>query len=126
MTARYDALTAECPTRDLLDRLSSKWVSLLLVCLGSGPQRYSDLRGRIDGVSEKMLTQTLRHMERDGVVTRAVTPSVPIRTDYELTDLGRTLLPIVASLKAWTEAHIEQVEEARASYDTRATSGIAS
>lgn len=120
----YNAFTAECPTRDLLDRLSSKWVSLLLLCLADGPQRYAQLSRRITGISPKMLTQTLRYMERDGVISRTVTPTVPIRTDYELTPLGSTLLPIMAALKAWTEDHYEQVQQARADYDTCAAAPV--
>jgi DNA-binding HxlR family transcriptional regulator len=116
----YDAFVAECPTRALLDRLSDKWASLVLVALASGPMRYRQLHRRIDGVSQKMLTQTLRSMARDGLLTRTVTPTVPIRTDYQLTPLGRSLLPLVAAIKAWAEANIEAVEQARLSYDQQA------
>lgn len=113
----YDAFVAECPTRALLDRLSNKWVSLVLVALSAGPMRYRQLHRRIDGVSQKMLTQTLRTMARDGLLTRTVTPTVPLRTDYELTALGRSLLPLMAAIKAWAETHIEAVEQARRRYD---------
>ncbi len=113
----YDAFVADCPTRALLDRLSDKWVSLVLVALDGGPMRYRQLHRRIDGVSQKMLTQTLRSMARDGLLTRTVTPTVPIRTDYELTTLGRSLLPLMAAIKAWAEANIAAVERARRHYD---------
>ena len=113
----YDAFSTECPTRDLLDRLSSKWVSLLLLRLAHGPRRYAELSRSVTGISPKMLTQTLRRLERDGVISRTVTPTVPIRTDYELTGLGHTLLPVMAALKTWTEDHFEHVQRARADYD---------
>ncbi|MFI6392435.1 winged helix-turn-helix transcriptional regulator [Nonomuraea sp. NPDC050540] len=115
----YDAYIAKCPSRQLLSTLSDKWVSLILTALAGGSQRYSDLARTIAGVSQKMLTQTLRSLERDGLVSRTLTPSVPVRVDYELTDLGRTLLPIVAAIKEWAEAHIEDVQAARTLYDNR-------
>ncbi|GAA4050407.1 winged helix-turn-helix transcriptional regulator [Nonomuraea soli] len=114
----YDAYIDKCPSRKLLDTLSDKWVSLVLVALSDGPRRYSDMARRIAGVSQKMLTQTLRSMERDGLVTRTVTPAVPVRVDYELTALGRTLLPLMAAVKTWAEEHIEEVEAARSRYDS--------
>jgi len=117
--AQYDAFLAACPTRKLLDRISDKWVSLVLVSLADGPRRYNDLARAIAGVSQKMLTQTLRSLERDGLVTRTVTPSVPVRVDYDLTPLGHTLQTVMHAIKGWAEAHIEEVESARAEYDSR-------
>ncbi|MEU4225126.1 helix-turn-helix domain-containing protein [Nonomuraea sp. NPDC026600] len=116
----FDAYFAECPSRKLLDRLSDKWVTLVLTGLASGPRRYSDLSRRIAGVSQKMLTQTLRGLERDGLVRRTVTPSVPVRVDYELTSLGESLMPLVAAIKGWAEANIQIVEAARKTYDATA------
>ncbi|MEC3918164.1 winged helix-turn-helix transcriptional regulator [Nocardia sp. CDC160] len=113
----YDAYIQECPTRQLLDRISDKWVSLLLNALADGPRRYGELSRTIAGVSQKMLTQSLRTMERDGLVTRTVTPAVPVRVDYELTDLGRSLLPIMQAIKSWAETRIEDVLAARERYD---------
>jgi DNA-binding HxlR family transcriptional regulator len=113
----YDAYLAACPARELLDRISDKWVSLVLNALGDGALRYRDLNRIIAGVSQKMLTQTLRALERDGLLTRTVTPSVPVRVDYQLTPLGRSLLPVMASIKAWAECHIEEVRTARTDYD---------
>ncbi|MCK2213949.1 helix-turn-helix transcriptional regulator [Actinomadura sp. ATCC 31491] len=113
----FDAYFAECPSRKLLDRLSDKWVTLVLTALEDGPRRYSDLARRIAGVSQKMLTQTLRGLERDGLVTRTLTPSVPVRVDYALTPLGESLMPLVSAIKGWAERHIEDVEEARRRYD---------
>jgi DNA-binding HxlR family transcriptional regulator len=113
----FDAYFAACPSRKLLDRISDKWVTLILVALDNGPKRYSDLSRRIAGVSEKMLTQTLRSLERDGLISRAVTASVPVRVDYALTPLGSSLLPIVRAIKAWAEANLPEVEAHRAAYD---------
>jgi DNA-binding HxlR family transcriptional regulator len=116
----YDAYLAACPSRQVLDRISDKWVSLVLTALDSGPQRYSDLYRRIAGVSQKMLTQTLRTLERDGLLTRTVTPAVPVRVDYALTPLGESLLPVMRAIKDWAEGHIEEVRTAQHSYDKAA------
>lgn len=117
---RFDVFDARCPSRRLLDTIGDKWASLVIVALGlEGPLRYSRLAARIDGVSQKMLTQTLRGLERDGLVTRTVTPSVPVRVDYELTVLGRSLLETICHLKDWAEAHMAEVDTARAAYDAR-------
>ena len=113
----YDAFMADCPSRKLLDRISDKWVALALAALADGPQRYSELNRRLAGVSQKMLTQTLRTLERDGLISRVVTPSVPVRVDYELTDLGRSLQETMLVLKGWAEANMDQVESARTAYD---------
>jgi DNA-binding HxlR family transcriptional regulator len=113
----YDAYIASCPTRRLLERISDKWVTLVLSALAGGPQRYSDLSRRIAGVSQKMLTQTLRSLERDGLVSRTVTPSVPVRVDYALTPLGATLMPLLAHIKEWAEQHMDEVAAARAGYE---------
>ncbi|GLX00653.1 helix-turn-helix domain-containing protein [Microtetraspora sp. NBRC 16547] len=113
----YDAYVASCPSRKLLDRLSDKWVSLALSALADGPLRYSDIARAVAGVSQKMLTQTLRMMERDGLVSRRVTPTVPVRVDYELTPLGWTLMPLMYAVKEWAEIHVEEVEAARIAYD---------
>src|ERR1044072_178183 len=97
----YDAFIKGCPTNQLLDRLSDKWVSLVVAALSNGPMRYSDLSRKIAGVSPKMLTQTLRALERDGILTRTVTPSVPVRVDYALTPLGSSLAGLLTAVKAW-------------------------
>ncbi|MFG2458532.1 winged helix-turn-helix transcriptional regulator [Streptomyces sp. NPDC048523] len=116
----YDAFIKDCPTNQLLDRLSDKWVSLVVSALSTGPMRYSDLSRRIAGVSPKMLTQTLRSLERDGILTRTVTPSVPVRVDYELSALGHSLAGLLTAVKRWAETHIEEVHEARERYDAAA------
>ena len=114
----YDAFIKGCPTNQLLDRLSDKWVSLVVAALSTGPMRYSDLSRKIAGVSPKMLTQTLRTLERDGILTRTITPSVPVRVDYALTPLGSSLAGLLTAVKTWAETHIEEVHEARERYDT--------
>ncbi|MEW2166699.1 helix-turn-helix domain-containing protein [Streptomyces sp. NPDC007084] len=115
----YDAFIKSCPTNQLLDRISDKWVSLIVSALAEarGAMRYSDLGRKIAGVSPKMLTQTLRSLERDGIVSRTVTPSVPVRVDYELTPLGVNLSLLLTAVKDWAEQHIEEVAEARERYD---------
>ncbi|MEV7003077.1 helix-turn-helix domain-containing protein [Streptomyces sp. NPDC093982] len=114
----YDAFLKSCPTNQLLDRLSDKWVSLVVAALSAGPMRYSDLGRKIAGVSPKMLTQTLRSLERDGLLTRTVTPSVPVRVDYELTPLGHGLALLLTAVKDWAETHFDEVRQARERYDS--------
>lgn len=119
----YDAFDAHCPSRRLLETIGDKWASLITVALGlQGPLRYTELFHRIAGVSQKMLTQTLRSLERDGLLTRTVTATVPVRTDYELTPLGHSLLATMRHLKDWAEEHMDEVDRARASYDARMAS----
>lgn len=113
----YNAYVAECPSRQVLDALSDKWVTLVLTALADGPRRYSELARTIAGVSQKMLTQTLRTLERDGLLTRTITPSVPVRVDYQLTTLGQTVLPVVSAIKHWSETHIHEIHAARTAYD---------
>ena len=115
----YDAFLAGCPSRQLLDRVSDKWVALILAALSDGPMRYSALSRRLAGVSQKMLTQTLRSLERDGLVTRTVTPTVPVTVTYELTDLGVSLHQLMRSVKDWAEAHMDEVLANRKVYDAR-------
>ena len=131
--AAYDAFLAGCPSRQLLDRISDKWVALILAALGSnGPHppgvdcvdepramRYSELSRRLAGVSQKMLTQTLRSLERDGLLTRTVEPTVPVTVTYELTDLGLSLQNVMRDIKKWAEAHMDEVLINREKYDTR-------
>lgn len=131
MRADYDAFLAGCPSRQLLDRISDKWVALILAALGrdgpdrpgdertGGPRamRYSELSRRLAGVSQKMLTQTLRSLERDGLLTRTVIPTVPVTVSYELTDLGLSLHDLMRGIKAWAEAHMDEVHTNREKYD---------
>jgi DNA-binding HxlR family transcriptional regulator len=113
----YDAFMAACPTRQVMATVGGKWAGLLVNALAAGPRRHGELRAVIAGVSQKMLTQTLRELERDGLVERTVTPQVPVRVDYELTPLGRTLVPVLRALKDWSETHIEEILDARSRFD---------
>lgn len=116
----YDAYLAVCPSRQVLERISDKWVALVLCALAEGELRYSELARRIAGVSPKMLTQTLRNLERDGLVVRSVTPTVPVTVAYALTPLGSSLQQQIRLLKGWAEQHITEIAEARAAYDAGA------
>ena len=111
-------LTGDCrPVGEILARIGDKWSVLVVTRLGSGTKRFSELRRELHGISQKMLTTTLRGLERDGFVTRTVTPSIPPRVDYELTELGRDLLVPVRALGTWAVRNQEKVEKARRSYD---------
>ncbi|WP_142061920.1 MULTISPECIES: helix-turn-helix domain-containing protein [unclassified Pseudarthrobacter] len=114
----YNASLDLCPARQLLEAISSKWVTLVMLALEDGQQRHSDLRKRIPGASQKMLTSTLRSLERDGLVLRHVTVSVPVRTDYELTPRGRSLLKIIFDMKEWAEENMDDVAASRLEHDS--------
>ena len=111
------AYAKDCPSRQILDRIGDTWSVLTVVMLADGPHRYTELAKRIQGVSPKMLTQTLRGLERDGLITRTVHAVVPPRVEYALTALGQSLYGLVEGLEKWAEAHIEDVQTARAAYD---------
>jgi DNA-binding HxlR family transcriptional regulator len=111
--------TMSCEIRNLLDRLADKWSLLVVELLGDDTRRFSELRRQIDGISQRMLTLTLRHLERDGLVTRTVYPVVPPRVEYRLTTLGSDLLAAIGPLVAWTRAHLDEVAAAQAAYDAR-------
>ena len=102
---------------EVLARVGDKWTVQVISELGEGPRRFSELRRTIGGVSQRMLTLTLKNLERDGLVSRTVTPSVPPRVDYALTDLGRSMLGPVRALGDWAAAHIPQMDAARSRYD---------
>ena len=114
---RYNANLAECPGHELLGTLSDKWVTLVLSALADGPLRHAELARVVAGATQKMLTQTLRKLEREGLLSRTATVSVPVRVEYQLTDLGASLLPIQRAIKEWAETHIEDVHASRARYD---------
>ncbi|MBZ0289530.1 MAG: helix-turn-helix transcriptional regulator [Anaerolineae bacterium] len=111
---------ADCPSRQVLDLISDKWTPLIIMLLEGEPQRFSELRRSINGISQKMLTQTLRGMERSGLVTRTVYPEVPPRVEYELTPLGKTLSAPIQAIVCWAETHIDDVSAAQTVYDLRA------
>ncbi len=107
-----------CPVRHVLKGIAEKWSILVLAGLKADQQRFSDLRRLVPDVSQRMLTQTLRRLERDGYVSRHVTPSIPPRVDYALTELGRSLVDCLAPLAKWASSHREDVGAARLKYDS--------
>jgi DNA-binding HxlR family transcriptional regulator len=113
----WDVYNAKCPTRLVLNRIADKWTVLVVTLLEGGTKRFSTLQREIGGVSQKMLTQTLRGLERDGLITRTVYPSVPPKVEYALTPLGRTLVALLDAIRVWSETHIEEVLKAQAIYD---------
>jgi DNA-binding HxlR family transcriptional regulator len=103
----------------VLARVGDKWSVLVIMLLGGGPRRFNELKRMVGGISQRMLTLTLRGLERDGLVTRTVFPTIPPRVDYELTDLGRGLSTPVKALGAWAHEHQPEIESARARFDGR-------
>jgi len=114
-----DALTMANPARNLIDRLGNKWSLLIIAVVADQPVRFGLLRRRIQGVSQKMLSQTLRSLERDGLVDRRVLSARPLAVEYRLTPLGDTLAPVAITLKDWTEAHVAEVVAANRAYAER-------
>lgn len=122
---RYNAFLAACPSQQLLAQVSGKWVTLVLSALGSGPDcdgeprpmRYSELARALAGVSPKMLSQTLRTLERDGLISRTATATVPVTVTYNLTALGLSLHQTVRQLKLWSETHRDEVSAHQAQFD---------
>jgi DNA-binding HxlR family transcriptional regulator len=123
-----DLFDADCPTRLVLDRIGDKWTVLVVLLLSDGRMRFSELRSHLGRVAPKVLTQTLRRMERDGLITRQIFAEVPPRVDYELTDLGHSLLEPIVAVGDWAEVHVDRITAAQAAYDTahqRATEATA-
>lgn len=116
-TPRWDVFNSNCPTRQVLDRIADKWSVLIIRQLSNGTMRFAQLRRAIDGISQKVLTNTLRGLERDGIVRRRIYASVPPRVEYSLTDLGGSLCELVAGICTWAETNIEQVQKARSVFD---------
>lgn len=111
----------DCPTRAVLELIASKWTMLVLVALEDGrPMRFGELRRRLDGVTPKVLTQTLRALEREGLLTRSVYPTVPPRVEYRLTGLGREAGGLLQSITDWSQANITAIQAAREEFDERA------
>ncbi len=115
--ARGDVYAANCPTRKLLDRIADKWSVLILLLLGREAMRFNMLKRRIDGVSQKMLSQTLRSLERDGLLSRTVVATVPVTVTYAITPLGRGLIGSLQSMIDWAETNMEDVIAAQRVYD---------
>ena len=116
---KWDVYNEQCPTRIVLDRIADKWSVLIVGSLVNKTKRFGELRREIGGVSQKMLTQTLRGLERDGLVARMVYASVPPKVEYSLTDLGSTLVHILEPIRTWSEQYIEVVLKARGNYDSK-------
>ncbi|WP_317160781.1 winged helix-turn-helix transcriptional regulator [[Mycobacterium] appelbergii] len=113
-TADRDAMV-----RDILGRIGDKWSVIVICKLGASPLRFNELKRRVDGITQRMLSATLRALERDGIVSRTVHPTVPPQVEYALTDTGHGLLKVVQSLAYWTEDHVEVISAARDEYDRR-------
>jgi DNA-binding HxlR family transcriptional regulator len=120
MLQNWNAYAHACPTRMVLDRIADKWAVLVLGLLGDGPVRFNQLRRQIEGISQKMLSQTLKSLERDGLVSRRATPTVPVTVEYSITPLGETLSATVDNLRIWAETHMEQVLLSQRQYDAEA------
>src|SRR5579872_2826193 len=107
-----------CPTREILDRIADKWTTLIIGILAhGGTKRFNELRRAVGGISQKMLTQTLRDLERDGLVKRTMFAEIPPRVEYELTPLGRTLCEPLSALGAWSAEHLDDVRTAQEAFD---------
>jgi DNA-binding HxlR family transcriptional regulator len=115
----WDVYNKNCPTRIVLDRIADKWTVLIVGALEKEKKRFGELRREIGGISQKVLTQTLRGLERDGIVERKIYASVPPKVEYSLTPLGRTLVQILESIRGWSENHIEDVIKSRGHYDKK-------
>lgn len=118
-TPAWNVMLPSCPSRTSLARIASKWTAMIVIALSHGPQRFGVIRHEVGGISGKVLADTLRDLERDGLVTRTAYDEMPPRVEYELTPLGKTLREPLRALGAWAERHIAEVLGARAAYDQR-------
>lgn len=118
----WNVFKTGCPSRQIFERISERWTGIVLMALEDGTLRFSELKRKVEGVSQKMLTQTLRGLERDGLVAREVFPTVPVTVEYTLTRLGVSLLGTVQQVRTWAYANIEEIDAAREQYDRRVLS----
>lgn len=116
-----DPYSRDCPTRQLLDRIGDQWTVLIVGALANGPLRFTEIGRRVDGISQKVLTQTLRSLVRDGILKRTAYATIPPRVDYELTPLGRNLSEPLEMLDQWARKHMAAVQDARDAYDAEQT-----
>jgi DNA-binding HxlR family transcriptional regulator len=116
---RFDVMAAACPTRQVISRIGDRWSLLVLYALAEGTRRFSELHREVEGISQKMLTQTLRGLERDGMVERRVYPVVPPKVEYKLTGLGVGLSREIATIRLWAYGHMDEIEAARGAFDRR-------
>jgi DNA-binding HxlR family transcriptional regulator len=120
MSPGHKHVPSECPAvREVLNRVGDKWSVLVVALLGDGKKRFSELRRSIEGISQRMLTLTLKGLERDGLITRTMYPTIPPRVEYELTKLGRSLLIPITGLGAWAAQNRERIQAARERYDVQ-------
>lgn len=116
--------SSDCPTRKVLDRIADKWTVLLLGLLLDGPVRFNRLRRTIEGISQKMLSQTLKSLERDGLVSRKAIATVPVTVEYAITPLGQSLAATMDALRLWAETHMDEVAANQQRYDTDAAPSL--
>jgi DNA-binding HxlR family transcriptional regulator len=116
---RFDVMAAACPTRQVIGRVGDKWSLLVVYALSAGTRRFSQLHSDVDGISQKMLTQTLRGLERDGLVHRHVYATIPPKVEYQLTPLGQSLEDAIATVRRWAYTHMDEITAARDTYDQR-------
>ena len=115
----WNVMLATCPSRTSLAKIANKWTAMIVIALSNGPRRFGAIRDNVGGISGKVLSETLRDLERDGILTRTSYDQMPPRVEYELTPLGMTLREPLAALGLWAENHIEEVLDARDAYDRR-------
>ncbi|WP_326566606.1 helix-turn-helix domain-containing protein [Amycolatopsis rhabdoformis] len=120
----WDVYLKNCPCRDVLDLLANKWTALVLGALEQRPHRFGELRRAVGGISQKMLTQNLRYLERDGFVSRTVFPTTPPTVEYALTDMGAEVSAHLVALSRWSQVNFDRIREARDGYDTRTLSPV--
>lgn len=117
----WDVMLATCPSRTSLARIANKWTAMIVIALSDRRLRFGELRTTVAGISGKVLADTLRDLERDGIVTRHAYAEIPPRVEYELTTLGHTLSEPLGALGRWAEDHFDQVQQARDTFDARPT-----
>ncbi len=115
----WNVLLASCPSRTPLARIANKWTAMIVSVLSEDALRFGDIKAKIEGISGKVLTETLRALERDGLVSREVYSEIPPKVEYQLTPLGRTLIVPLTALKDWVESHTDEVIAAQQRYDAR-------
>jgi len=118
----WDPYRRDCPSRRLLDRIGDRWTVLIMGALDAGPRRFTEIATEVEGISQKMLTQTLRSLERDGFVSRTAFAVVPPHVEYELTELGRSLQHPLRALEGWAIENMDHVVQRQAAYDRRVAS----
>ncbi len=115
--ATWNVMVSTCPSRSSLARIANKWTAMIVIALSDGPLRFRDIQSKVQGISGKVLTETLRALQRDGILTRSVYAEVPPRVEYQLTALGESLSEPLDALRTWAETHFDAVMEARKAYD---------